>query len=288
MKSFSKKQKIIIALSAAVFLVLISGYCIYQNNALTLSEYELTHEKLPREFDGFSVAQVSDFHNTRSSVLQESILEELRSLCPDIIVITGDFIDCRKPDTKIALDFAEQLLRIAPVYFSPGNHEARLPDVYESFEEELKNIGVTVLRNSCETIRTGNKNINIIGIDDATFYGAEDEKITSTANALDEVLYDKNLFTITLSHRPEVFSVYTEKKLDLVFSGHAHGGQFVIPYLGGLFSPTEGFFPEFTQGIHHKNNTTMIISRGIGNSVFPIRINNRPEIIFVTLRAANN
>ncbi len=288
MKAFSKKQKTITAVLAAVFLVLFSAYCIYQNNALTLSEYEYTNKKLPAEFDGFRIVQISDFHNTRSSVLRDSIIKELAALSPDIIVITGDFIDCRKTNTEISLDFAEELLKTAPVYYSTGNHEARLPDIYESFERELKNLGVAVLRNSCAAITENNSIINLIGIDDATFYGSENEKSVSTAAALNEVVYDKNLFTITLSHRPEVFSVYVENNLDLVFSGHAHGGQFIIPFIGGLFSPTEGLFPEYSQGSHNKNDTTMIISRGIGNSVFPIRINNRPEIISVTLRAVKN
>lgn len=284
MKRLQKKKKIIITISSLVFLVLFSVYCVYQNNVLTLSEYEIQNEKLPGSFDGFTVAQISDFHNPRSEFLRKSVLEEVQRLKPDIIIITGDFIDSRKPKTEISLAFAEELVKIAPVYFAPGNHEARIPEIYEPFEKELRNMGVNVLRNSSKTINIRGEEINIIGVDDATFCGSESNKFVITESSIDEINYERELFTITLSHRPELFPLYAEKNLDLVFSGHAHGGQFIIPYLGGFFSPTEGFFPEYTEGVHAKNNTTMVISRGIGNSVFPVRINNRPELVFVTLR----
>lgn len=285
MKNLSKKHKIIITVFFCSFLVLFSVYCVYQNNMLTVTEYEITNERLPEGFDGFTVVQISDFHNPRSDFLRESTLEETKRLKPDIIVITGDFIDSRKPKTEISLDFARELVKIAPVYFAPGNHEARIPEIYEPFERELRNSGVNVLRNSAKKINIHGEEINIAGFDDATFYGTQD-KFLSTQEAIAATDYNKNLFTIALSHRPEVFSVYVETEQDLVFSGHHHGGQFVIPYLGGLFMPTEGFFPDYCEGVHTDNGTTMVVSRGIGNSAFPIRINNRPELIFVTLRTA--
>ncbi len=285
MKNLSKKQKIIICALTSVFLVLFTVYCVYQNNMLTVTEYDIADERLSESFDGFTLVQISDFHNPRSDFLKESVLSELKKLSPDIIVITGDFIDSRKPKTEISLTFARELVRIAPVYFAPGNHEARITDIYEPFEKELRDMGVHVLRNSSEKININGDEINILGIDDATFYGTQDKYI-STAKAIDAIIYDKALFTITLSHRPEIFSVYVEKEQDLVFSGHLHGGQFVIPYLGGLYMPTEGLFPDYCEGVHTEGSTTMVVSRGIGNSAFPIRINNRPELIFVTLRTA--
>lgn len=287
MKNLTKKKKIIIAVFSCVFLILFSVYCVYQNNMLTVTEYEITNERLPEGFDGFTVAQISDFHNPRSDFLKESVLEAIQHLQPDIIVITGDFIDSRRPKTEISLDFARELVKISPVYFAPGNHEARIPEIYTDFERELRDIGVNVLRNSAKRINIHGEEINIAGFDDATFYGTQD-KFLSTAEAIAATDYDRNLFTISLSHRPEVFSVYVENEQDLVFSGHHHGGQFVIPYLGGLFMPTEGFFPDYCEGVHTENGTTMVVSRGIGNSAFPIRINNRPELIIVTLKAGIN
>ena len=91
-------------------------------------------------------------------------------------------------------------------------------------------------------------------------------------------------FTLVLSHRPETFQAYVENKLDVVFAGHAHGGQFRIPGVGGLVAPGQGLFPTFTSGLYEDNGTNMIVSRGLGNSIIPIRIFNTPEIIVVTLK----
>ena len=101
---------------------------------------------------------------------------------------------------------------------------------------------------------------------------------------LSNLKYDKNQFSILLSHRPEVFNVYVDNKIDLVLTGHAHGGQIRIPFIGGLIAPNQGIFPKYTSGVFEEDATTMIVSRGIGNSILPYRINNRPELVIVTLK----
>ena len=100
---------------------------------------------------------------------------------------------------------------------------------------------------------------------------------------LTELLDEEDGYTILLSHRPELFEVYAENNIDLIFSGHAHGGQFRIPFVGGLIAPNQGLFPKYDAGIYEEGNTTMVVSRGIGNSIVPFRINNRPEIVLVEL-----
>ena len=92
-------------------------------------------------------------------------------------------------------------------------------------------------------------------------------------------------YTILLSHRPELFSVYAEQEMNLVLSGHAHGGQFRLPLVGGLVAPNQGFFPEYDSGVYTEHGTSMVVSRGIGNSLFPFRFNNRPEVILIELKS---
>ena len=266
-----------------LFLVLFTVFAYLQNNLLTTTNHTVTNEKLPPEFDGFVIAQVSDFHNTKSKLLQNTLLSEIERAQPDIIVITGDFIDSRRTDTAVSLAYAKKLLEIAPVYMSTGNHEWRSEEQYPSFEKALIDAGVIVLRNEAVKTARGNSEINILGIDDPYFLEG-DSKFDSTRKELENVRYDKELFTLTLSHRPEIFSVYVECEQDLVLSGHAHGGQFRLPFIGGLYGPTEGIFPKYCEGSHKENGTEMIISRGIGNSVFPLRLNNRPELIIITLQ----
>ena len=267
-----------------LFLILFSIFAYCENNLLTVAHHTAENEKLPSDFDGFVIAQVSDFHNTKSKLLQNTLLSEIEKAQPDIIVITGDFIDSNRTDTAVSLAYAKKLLEIAPVYMSTGNHEFRSAEEYPSFEKALIDAGVIVLRNEAVKTAKGNSEINILGIDDPYFLEG-DNKFDSTRKELESTEYDKELFTLTLAHRPEIFSVYVECEQDLVLSGHAHGGQFRLPVIGGLYGPTEGIFPEYSEGSHKENGTEMIISRGIGNSDFPLRLNNRPELIIITLHA---
>ena len=122
--------------------------------------------------------------------------------------------------------------------------------------------------------------IEIVGIDDPNFGESVDNNLQTSLKQT-----DSNLFKLLLSHRPETFEHYVEKEIDLVLSGHAHGGQFRIPFIGGLIVPDQGFFPTFSEGVHTKNQTTMIISRRLGNSIIPQRLFNRPNLIQIILKA---
>ena len=104
---------------------------------------------------------------------------------------------------------------------------------------------------------------------------------------LNTLMEQETAYAILLSHRPELFETYAACGVDLVLSGHAHGGQFRLPFIGGLIAPNQGLFPKYDAGLFTDGNTNMIVSRGIGNSIIPIRFNNRPEIVLLELRAAN-
>lgn len=283
MKKPRKKRLILI-----VSLLLLAGLTIWTlwgNTALEINEYEVASEKIPQGFDGFRIAQVSDLHNAEFGEGNCKLIELLSQTDPDIIVITGDLIDSRHTDIGIALDFARQAIEIAPVYYITGNHEARVAE-YEDLKMGLEEAGVTVLENEKVEITREGESITLIGIDDPSF--REDylfgDAASVTAAALAELQNESDGYTILLAHRPELFDVYTNSRIDLVFSGHAHGGQFRLPIIGGLVAPNQGFFPEYDAGLFNKNNTTMIVSRGVGNSIIPIRFNNCPEIIVAELK----
>lgn len=257
----------------------------WQNNTVETTRYEVLGA--PAAFDGFVIAQVSDLHNDEFGERNEYLLEKLRALEPDLVAITGDMIDSRSTDIDVSLDFARAALEIAPVYYVPGNHENRLA-VYAEFRKSLRDMGVVVLEDEAAAIERGGDAINIIGLNDPNIrarkrqpsYAAEEYK--SVMRALSE--RHKGGFNIMLAHRPEYFEDYAENDFALVLSGHAHGGQFRIPGRGGLYAPSQGVLPRYTEGAHTKNGTTLIISRGLGSSVFPTRLFNRPELIGVTLK----
>lgn len=235
----------------------------------------------PEAFSGFKIVQISDLHNAEFGTDNQKLIDILKSEAPDAIVITGDLIDARRTNTEIAESFARRCMEIADCYYVPGNHEARLGDTYDAFESALIADGVNVLRNGSVRIRKEMDAIRIIGVDDPAFAKASDT-ITNLDAALEALSSDD--FTILLAHRPELIDEYSKWGIDLVLSGHAHGGQIRLPGIGGLYAPGQGFFPRYTSGNYMVGDTEMIVSRGIGNSAFPLRVNDRPEVVIVTLK----
>lgn len=239
-----------------------------------------------RIFHGYKIVQLSDLHSKSFGNDQRTLVKKVKKTKPDLIVFTGDLVDSERYDEKPSLILMEKLVQIAPVYFVTGNHEWWSGE-FKTFEEKLNNIGVQVMRNEAKEITVGADKIQLIGIDDPAgeFY---DQRSTTERNIAIALAgnEEKVDFQILLSHRPEMFSLYTEYEFDLVFSGHAHGGQFRIPFVGGLIAPDQGLFPNYTSGMYNSDNTTMIVNRGLGNSVIPVRLFNRPEVVVLTLSSA--
>ena len=282
MKKPNKKTVLIVS----VLIILAIGiWMLWSNTTLEVNEYEIVNDRIPQGFDGFRIAQVSDLHNKDFGEGYGQLLTLLSQINPDIIVVTGDLIDSRQTDLDIALEFAWQAGKIARVYYVSGNHEARIPE-YEDLKIGLVKAGVVILENQKVQITREGESITLMGIDDPSFQ--EDylfgDSESVARQAIEDLQNESDGYTILLSHRPELFDLYAETEMDLVFSGHAHGGQFRLPFVGGLVAPNQGFFPKYDAGQFNEENTTMIVSRGVGNSIIPIRFNNRPEIVLVTLR----
>ena len=275
-----KKKKIIITLIIAL-LITSALWVIWADTALQLNTYAVYSSSIPKSFDGYRIAHISDLHNTEIGKNNETLLEMIAEADPDIIAITGDMIDSRNTNVEVALQFAEKAVEIAPCYYVCGNHESRVSE-YEDLKIGLIERGVAVLENTVAEIERGDEKIMLIGVVDPTF--------DLSANA--ETVMEKNLneyadigdFKLLLSHRPELFDVYVKNNMNLVLSGHAHGGQFRLPFIGGMYAPAQGLFPEYYEGSYKSENTEMIVSRGIGNSIIPIRFNNRPEVILIELK----
>lgn len=279
----SKKKRTIL-ICTAIILIIITALIMWGNKALQTNTYIIESDKISRSFDSYRIAQVSDLHNTQIGKDNKRLINELKTAKPDIIVITGDLIDSRHPDVGVATNFIKQAVEIAPCYYANGNHEARVPDEYEKLKAELAKLNVTILENDSVNIEKNGEHITVAGINDPVFYSAYvTYKLTETT--IKNAKPDDDSYTVLLSHRPELFELYVEYGFDLVFTGHAHGGQFRLPFIGGLYAPHQGAFPEYDSGLFTEENTNMLVSRGVGNSLFPFRINNRPEIIIAELKA---
>lgn len=262
-------------LGAALALI---AFFIWQDNDIVLSRIDWAHSKVPPSFDGYSILLVSDLHGKRFGRGQQRLLKQADACRPDIIVITGDIIDGRRKKTEAALSFVAQAAGIAPVYYVAGNHEWRYGR-YGALREHLRAAGATVLDNAGVTLQKGESCIRLAGVKDMAF----GKRSTFKRNL--RRLAGAPGMTILLTHRPEEIALYAACGFDLVLAGHAHGGQVRLPLIGGLYAPGQGVFPRYTSGLHRVGETAMVISRGLGNSLFPLRVFNRPELVLVTLRA---
>ena len=282
----AKKKKFIFLAVAAAVLVALVIWIAWGNTALELNTYTISSSKLPESFDGYRIAHVSDLHNAEMGKDNETLLSMLRDADPDMIAITGDLIDSRYTDIEIALQFVREAVKIAPCYYVTGNHEVRVNE-YDELKIGMEAAGVTVLEDARTEISLENETITLIGVNDPSYQTdylfGDSETVMNTK--LEELHTENGEFTVLLSHRPELFDTYADHGMDLVLSGHAHGGQFRLPFVGGVVAPNQGLFPEYDAGIYTEDNTNMLVSRGIGNSILPFRINNRPEVILINLQA---
>ncbi len=268
-----------------VFFLILFAWTLYQNKALGITEYEIDCSSHP-DLNGFTIVQISDLHNEEFGKDQQTLLEMVRTCAPDLIAITGDFIDCRNPNVDISMKFIEGAVKIAPVYYVPGNHERWVWSEYRELCQRMEAAGVHLIADRQETISYNGEKIVCMGVKDPDFYDGSGsaQEVKIMRENIRQFAYEQEDFTLLLSHRPELYEVYKEEKIDLTLSGHAHGGQFRLPLIGGLAAPNQWIFPKYDAGLFSEDLCNMIISRGIGNSIFPLRFMNPPEIVAVTLK----
>ena len=283
-KILSTRVLVKIGVLTTILLVLII-YTIWGNSALMVSTVNISSDRIPSAFSNFQIAQVSDLHNAEFGESNTDLIELLSEHEPDIIVITGDLIDAGQTDIEIAFDFVKKAVQIAPVYFVTGNHEANFSH-YDQFKTGLETSGVIVLEDEAIQLVHNNEMITLIGLSDPDFTIKGDmfNEVPAMVNTkLNSLIDDENSYTILLSHRPELFETYVCCGVDLVLCGHAHGGQFRLPFIGGLVAPNQGLFPKYDSGLYADGKTNMVVSRGLGNSIIPFRFNNRPDVVLVEL-----
>lgn len=286
MKLITRKKLLYFFLGMTILI----SFFYFQNNVIVTTEYSYSSKKIPENFNGFKILQLSDLHGKSFGKNQKHLINKVKIAKPNLIVFTGDLIDAINYNDKNSLLLMEKLVQIAPVYYATGNHEWK-SGKYNSLETELKKTGVHVMRNSYKEILNGKNKIFLLGIDDPANKDRlySEQLITEKRiSKLNKKINSESDIKILLSHRPELLSLYSKYNINLVFTGHAHGGQFRIPFVGGLIAPNQGLFPKYTSGEYTKNNTTMIVNRGLGNSIIPIRIFNQPEIVILTFNKENS
>lgn len=263
-KTLKPKFAVTVPLLMVLELV-ICGFCLFQNYHLTTSTYDVDLGLS----DDVKIVQVSDLHNQFFGINQSVLLKNIESCDPDIIVVTGDIVDSTHTSYSIAMDFIEGAVKIAPVYYVTGNHENRLQgDKLDKFYDDMRASGVIFLDDT------------YADMGEYTLAGIADSSLESF-DAYPAFTDEKPI--VMLAHEPDYVSLYQSLGADLVLTGHVHGGQIIIPGKGGLLSPDFTFFPELYEGMHSYGSMTLIVSRGLGNSVAPVRINNFPELVVINV-----
>ncbi|UTR13313.1 metallophosphoesterase [Salipaludibacillus sp. LMS25] len=278
LKLFRRKSSLFI-----VSLLALSVWLIWGNLHIQVTNIIVEDKNIPEEFDGFKIAQISDLHGKDWG---NKLVNQIIGENPDIIVITGDLIDSKTTDLYSVHEFISDIEKMAPIYFVTGNHEAR-NEYYDELAASLLDQGVNILDDDKQIIKVNEDEILLFGIQDPSFSKEsnllnENEGIVESK--IEQLTKNYNGYKILLSHRPEFFDAYVRENINLVFSGHAHGGQGRLPFIGGLVAPDQGFFPKYTSGKYEENNTNMLVSRGLGNSIIPIRMNNNPELLVAELK----
>jgi predicted MPP superfamily phosphohydrolase len=277
-----KKNTIILM----IFIIVLIIFPYLQNNMIEVTKLKLKLENLPKGFYGYRIVHLSDLQGKTFRKNNIPLISKIKNAKPDLIVISGDFISANYFDEEQIIKLMTKLNEIAPVYYATGNHELASKD-FPALAKKLIDKNINFLRNSNVTIKRNGDVINLAGIDDPidTEIYRNNSNTKTLTKELEKALSKDSIprFTILLSHRPEQFTLYANYNIDLIFSGHVHGGQIRLPIVGGILSPNQGFFPKYTSGKYFKKNSTMIVSRGLGNGSFPIRLFNRPEIVIVDL-----
>lgn len=262
-------------------------FCRYNNNHLSVSRYKLA----VKEGRSFRIIHLSDLHGKQFGKGNRKLRKRIEELAPDLIAFTGDLIDDDMYNVPETVDFLSGLTELCPVVYIFGNHEHRC-NMDEEIGGRLKAAGVYVLENSVADISIKGNRLAILGLDEGL---ATDKKLYRERKEGKFIYPDNSCYfdelsshegiKIVLSHFPENFDSkdgykYKNYDFDFQLSGHAHGGQFRLPFIGGVFSPGQGINPRFYQGIHG-SGPYMVVSRGLGNSRFPLRLFNCPEIVVV-------
>lgn len=272
--------------SVALIFAVALGWSIWQSaNVLTVTEYNISTDKINCNF---KIVLISDLHNKKFGKENKQLVNLIEKQNPDFIAVCGDMVTGFEDEKRPVLKLLPQLKKIAPVYYALGNHERE----YEDFEEltaDIKATGTSLLDNEMTTVDIDNsESIVIGGLTDFPYYDSDTPDFNNERRYFLDSFEDKTAkkYTILLAHQPEFF-FWTyglkEKDIDLVLSGHTHGGVVQIPFIGGLYAPNQGWFPQYDKGYFSSDTSNMIITSGLGNDVFVPRINNQPEVCVINI-----
>ena len=277
-----KNRKIWIVCAIAALLLAVLPLAL--DSRLLIRTYTLETEKISSPV---RIALVTDLHSCRYGEGQVELLDAIHTQKPDVILLGGDIFDDEIDDTHTEI-FLSGIAGKYPIFYVTGNHEWWSgAEAFGAKMAILEKYGIPVLSQESVTLNIREEMLTICGVDDPESHLLDSAALHYDAR-LDQVLTEaaEEQYTVLLAHRPEYFPSYAARDFDLTLCGHAHGGQWRIPYvLNGLIAPNQGLFPQYAGGLYEKNGTTMIVSRGLARETTWVpRIFNRPELVIVEIQ----
>ena len=290
-----RKFKIVTLLIVLILFV----YLYFENTSLFIvQKNEIVSNKIDSNFDGYKILQLSDLHSREFGENNIKLINKIYKIDPDIIVCTGDMMNSIEDDGHVFINLVKKISKDYPVYYIDGNHEQLVEynniGVYDEFISSLKDLDVKVLKNTKVKIQKGSSYLNMYGLNiDLVYYSTKsalkESNIEYTednfSKTINKETFENNKYNILLTHNPIYFEVYEKSGVDLILSGHVHGGIIRIPFKGGLLSPDQEWFPKYYHGLYTINDTNMIVSAGLGNDTVNFRIFNPFEMNLITLRS---
>lgn len=275
-----------------IFLCLLAVLLLYLDNTLVkLTRYTVRSSEIPQEFDGFKIIQLSDIHGAEFGDGNLRLIDKIERTEPDAILITGDIVNNQGDDeaeAEIFDNIMTELDGVAPIYAVTGNHDEMNDEFYSYIDKWEREHNIRWLNNETVTLTSGESSIYLSGIDDPKIWSI-DERTEKVREAMASMEVSDG-YNILMFHRADMLDMFIDSQYDIVFSGHLHGGQWRIPFVGGLMSPNMEMFPEYSGGRYERGGKTFIVSCGLGNKqTFPgtgitiPRIFNMAEIVEVTL-----
>lgn len=279
----------------AVLIFCTAAAVLISNHFLTVGRYSVKSDRLPPEFDGYRIVQLSDLHSAVFGRDNHTLIKKIRRLKPDLVVMTGDMVNSTDENFDTFFSLAQTVAKEFDTYFIVGNHEQMLGErKTELFTQSLESLGVTVLDNRSVLLERNGSFIRLYGMwfhlrfyadrspdaDAAVQYALTEENITDILGK-----NDRKTYSLLLTHNPVYFDTYRAWGADLTLCGHMHGGMVRLPFAGGVYSPEKTFFPQYDAGLFTRDNQTMIVSRGLGNGNLGFRFLNCPELVSITLHA---
>ena len=267
-----------------ICLVLLAIQLYVDNNVIEVSNYEVSFENLPKEFDETVLLHVSDLHSKLFGTDNEQLYEKIEEINPDYIMLTGDMVNASDTDFSVFYDFAEKVGAKYETYYIVGNHELALSqNDLADIITTITGFGVKVLDNETITLVRNGETINLHGMWYNSRYYFNEE---FTIEVMNKIIGEENGgFDILLTHNPKSFEVYADWGAEVILTGHVHGGMVRLPYFGAIFSPERTLFPKYSEGVYSVENSHMVVSRGLGRGLTGFRLFNKPELAVIVLNS---